>query len=79
MPRTRSFNDQLRSVINRSGLTSYEIKKRCGVDIGALNKFRRGEAGLMGPNLERLTQLFGLKITASRPHGGPKRGKKKKG
>ena len=59
--------DQLRSAIEASDLSQYEIAKRTGVDKGTLSKFMTGErGGISFESLEKLAPALGLKITARR-------------
>ena len=72
--RTTLLTDQLRQVIDDSGLTRYQIAKATGIDESALAKFYNGHRGLSMDALNALGEFLQLKITLGRKPG-PKKGK----
>ena len=45
------LSNQLRTIIDGSGLSQYRIAKECGIDKSALSRFMSGERGLSTENL----------------------------
>lgn len=64
--RTNLMTDQLRQVIDDSGLTRYEIAKQTGIDESALAKFYNGHRGLSMEALNALGEFLQLKIMLGR-------------
>jgi transcriptional regulator with XRE-family HTH domain len=64
--RTNLLTDQLRQVIDDSGLTRYEIAKQTGIDESALAKFYNGHRGLSMEALNALGEFLQLKIILGR-------------
>ena len=56
------LSDQIRRVIDDSGLTRYRISKETGIDESALAKFYNGHRGLSMDALNRLGEYLGLRI-----------------
>jgi transcriptional regulator with XRE-family HTH domain len=56
------FDDQLRRLIDASGLTRYAIAKETGITQAALSRFMAGKAGLSMPNLNTLAELLGWQV-----------------
>jgi hypothetical protein len=62
----KSFSDQLRSIIRRSGLSSYELGKRSSVDESAIRRFLAKQRGLTTDSLDRLTEELKLRLESDR-------------
>ena len=60
------LTDQLRQLIEDSGLTRYEIAKQTSIDESALAKFYNGHRGLSMEALNALGELLQLKVTLGR-------------
>jgi len=62
----KSFVGAIRTAIDASGVSRYQLCKNAKVDQGQLSRFMRGR-GWLGPDtLNRLTDTLGLQIIASR-------------
>ena len=64
--RPQKMTDQLRQLIDDSGLTRYGIAKQTGIDESALAKFYNGHRGLSMEALNALGEFLQLKITLGR-------------
>jgi transcriptional regulator with XRE-family HTH domain len=60
------LTDQLRRVIDDSGLTRYQIAKETGIDESALAKFYNGRRGLSMEALNALGEFLQLTIIMGR-------------
>jgi transcriptional regulator with XRE-family HTH domain len=60
------LDDQVRALINASGLSRYEIANECGMTQSALSRFMAGKVGLSMVNMIRLADFFGWEIVATR-------------
>lgn len=58
----RTFADQLRRAIEKSGLTQYQICQETGIDKATLSRFMNGKGGLSIEAIELLFNLFGLQV-----------------
>ena len=67
--RTILLTDQLRQVIDDSGLTRYQIAKATGIDESALAKFYNGHRGLSMDSLNALGKFLQLTIILGRKPG----------
>lgn len=66
MPRHVTLSDQLRPLIERSGMSRYRICKRIGLAQSAMTRFMSGERGLSMDVLDRLFPLLDLRVIAGR-------------
>jgi transcriptional regulator with XRE-family HTH domain len=57
-----TISDQIRQVIESSGLSRYEICKQAGIDQAAMSRFMSGERGLSTSTLDKLADVLGLEI-----------------
>ena len=64
--RSKLLTDQLRQVIDDSGLTRYQIAKATGIDESALAKFYNRHRGLSMDALNALGEFLQLTITLGR-------------
>lgn len=64
-----SFTDQLRRLIDASGLSRYAICQRIDMDQATMSRFMNRKGGLSMEALDRLGELLGLEI---RPESGRK-------
>jgi transcriptional regulator with XRE-family HTH domain len=64
--RSSLLTDQLRQVIDESGLTRYQIAKATGIDESALAKFYNGHRGLSMDALNALGEFLQLTVTLGR-------------
>lgn len=62
----KSISDQLRQVIDDSGLSRYQIAKETGIDESALCKFYNGQRGLSMEALDALGRVLELTIIMQR-------------
>jgi transcriptional regulator with XRE-family HTH domain len=63
---TAKVSDQVRGIIDKCGLSRYEISKRTGIDEATLSKFMSGERGLSMKALDRLGDCLGLTVNMRR-------------
>ncbi len=59
------FTDQVRKLINASGMSRYAICKRLGFSEGNFSRFMAGSAGISSDSLDRLAQMLGLIVVTS--------------
>jgi plasmid maintenance system antidote protein VapI len=64
--RSIKVSDQLRRIIDESGLTRYRIAKEIDLDESTMAKFYNGKAGLSMEVLDRLGEYLDLEITMRR-------------
>ena len=62
MPTERRFSDQIRDVVDASGLSRYAICKAIELNQGAMSRFMAGNSGLSMDVLDRLAGLIGLEL-----------------
>jgi len=60
-------SDQIRRLIDSSGLSRYEIAKRSGIDQSAISRFMTGERGLSTTALDTLGKLLDLEVVMHGP------------
>lgn len=72
MPRHVTLSDQLRPLIERSGMSRYHICKRIGLAQSAMTRFMSGERGLSMDVLDRLFPLLDLRVMPSQRFGKKK-------
>lgn len=58
------LSDQIRRVIDSSGMSRYAIAKAIGLDQSVLSRFMAGKSGLSVPTLDRLGVLLKLEVVA---------------
>ena len=58
----KTFSDQIRQVIERSGLTRYRIAQETGIEESTLSRFMSGEHGLSTATLDKLAELLDLEV-----------------
>jgi transcriptional regulator with XRE-family HTH domain len=58
----RTLSDQLKPLIDRSGMTRYRICKEIGLSESTMSRFMAGERGLSMEVLDRLFPLLGLRV-----------------
>lgn len=73
MASAASFSESLRRLIERSGLSRYEIARQSGVSESSLSRFLSGERGLTTDSVDRLAAFLGLSLTVTRKRNGDKR------
>ena len=69
-PQIMKLADQIRQVIDDSGLTRYQIAKETGIDESALAKFYNGHRGLSMKALNALGECLQLTIQLGRKPDG---------
>jgi len=75
-----TITEQLRQAIIESGETHYRIGKETGVDTRVLDRFvSRQIEDMMGRNIDRLAEYFGLELAEKKPGTAPKEATKKPG
>lgn len=62
----KTFSEQLRQAIDRSGQSRYAICKAIGLDQGALSRFMNGKTGLGTGAVDKLTVHLKLEIRGKR-------------
>ena len=64
-----TLSDQIRQVVNDSGVSRYAICKASGIDQGQFSRFMAGTKGLSIGALDNLADVLGLNIvtTGKRP------------
>jgi plasmid maintenance system antidote protein VapI len=60
------LTDQLRQAIDASGMSRYRICKSIDLDQATMSKFMKGRQGLALDTLDRLGELMGLKLVATK-------------
>jgi hypothetical protein len=69
---SRTVSDQLRAAIEESGMTSYALGKRTGIDPGILARFRAGTAEIRSGTFDLVAEDLGLRLAApTRVRGRP--------
>jgi hypothetical protein len=63
---SEKLSDQIRTAIERSGMTRYRLSCESGVDQGALSRFVHGKVGLSMDALDRIGLVLGLQIVSKR-------------
>lgn len=63
----RKVSDQIRRLIDSSGMSRYEIAKRTGIDQSAVSRFMTGERGLSMTALDTLGELLDLEVVMHGP------------
>ncbi len=63
-PKSPTITEQLRGIIESSGLTRYEIWKTSGVDQAALSRFVHGKQSLTLDVVDKLAGVLGLSLVA---------------
>ena len=63
---TKRLSDQVRDAVNASGMSRYAIYKAIDFNQGAMSRFMSGKGGLSTEVLDRLAELLGLSVVASR-------------
>jgi len=72
MAKNPRFDEQLRKVIDASGISRYAIGKATGIDEGNLSKFMSGTSGLSVESINRICELIGARLVAGKPTRKPK-------
>jgi transcriptional regulator with XRE-family HTH domain len=60
------LSNQLRKIIEGSGLSQYRIAKECGIDKSAISRFMSGERGLSTENFDTIGQFLGLRLVSEK-------------
>ena len=60
------LSDQIRAVIESSGVTRYRISKQTGIAESVLSRFMHGRAGLQMDTLDTLGEFLELEIVQRR-------------
>jgi transcriptional regulator with XRE-family HTH domain len=58
----KTFSDQIRGVVDASGLSRYRICKEIGISEATMSRFMNGKGGLSMTSLDRLADLLGLEV-----------------
>jgi len=77
MSAKRTFSDDLRRAIQRSGKSRYRISQETGVSEAVLCKFMKAEHGMLLPSIDKLYVYLGLRLVAeceTRPKRPTKKG-----
>ena len=65
-----TFSDQIRRVVDRSGLSRYRICQEIDLDEGKMSRFMAGKSGLSIKSLDRLAKLLGLTVSVKKRKKG---------
>jgi transcriptional regulator with XRE-family HTH domain len=65
--RTTQISEQLRELIDASGRSRYSICKATGIAEPAMSRFMNGKGGLSLEAIDKVADLLGLTLTASKP------------
>lgn len=60
------LTDQLREAIDGSGMSRYAVAKAIELDQSTLSRFMAGKSGLALDTVDRLGELLGLKLAATK-------------
>lgn len=63
----KPLSEQLRTVIEASGITRYRLAKASGVDAGQLCRFMQGKVQLTFETLDRIGEVLGLRMIVDEP------------
>jgi hypothetical protein len=61
------LSDQLRQIIDDSGISRYAICKSCETDQSAMCRFMSGERGLSTENLDKIGEFLDLQLSMRKP------------
>jgi hypothetical protein len=67
--RRKSFSDEIRDAVRRSGRSNYAIATEMGVCPSTLLRFTKGQTGLSLALLDRLAEVLDLHATVGRKGG----------
>jgi transcriptional regulator with XRE-family HTH domain len=70
MMRAKSFSDEIRDAVRRSGRTGYEISAAMNMAPSTLHRFVHGESGLSIASLDKLAEVLDLHIRAGKTRKG---------
>jgi len=73
--KTLTFTDQLRQIVENSGMSRYQLSKEVGIDESTLSRFVHGERCLSEKNLDKLGEYLRLRIVADKPESKAKKGR----
>jgi ribosome-binding protein aMBF1 (putative translation factor) len=62
-----TFTDQLRQIVENSGMSRYQLSKKTRIDESTLSRFVHGERCLSEKNLDKLGEYLRLRIVADKP------------
>src|SRR5436190_2231498 len=79
MPSSSSFSNQIRSVIQHSGISRYRLSKRTGVTQAALCRFMQGQSGLTTETLDRLAPELDLRVEKRTENKTPSNTRRRRG
>lgn len=66
----KPFTEQLRQAIDKSDLSRYAICKRIGIPQSTMSRFMAGDCGLAVETIDKLCELLGVKLTATKRKRG---------
>ena len=58
--------DEIREAVRGAPISQNAVARRAGIDRGTLSRFTRGLRGLSEPSLNRLGDVLGLRVVASK-------------
>ena len=62
----RRLSDQLRAAIDASGMSRYAVAKAIELDQATMSRFMSGKAGLSVETIDRLGELLGMRLVATK-------------
>ena len=60
-----TVSDQIRQLINRSGITWYRLAKLSGVELSSISRFMNKERSLTTTSIDKLGKVLGFEITTN--------------
>ena len=64
-PGSDRLSDQLRWMIERSGVSRYQLWQQTGIDQAALSRFMAGKGGLSMESIDSLASVLRLRLAAA--------------
>ena len=65
-----SFSDEIRRMVDRSGLSRYRICQEIDLDQALMSRFMSGQGGLSLKSLDRLAKLLDLTVSVKKRRKG---------
>ena len=65
-----SFSDEIRRMVDRSGLSRYRICQEIDLDKALMSRFMSGQGGLSIKSLDRLAKLLDLTVSVKKRRKG---------
>ena len=72
----KPVTQQLREIIDASGITRYAVCKAIGLDGGLMSRFMAGKSGLSVQTIDAIGKLLSIKLVAGKARRTVKRGER---